>query len=246
MPLFQDASAGISATPPKITRITASGTFTRDPLSRYADIEMIGGGGGGGSPAGTTNGENHCGTGGNSGSYIKFQASAAQIGASQSVTIGAGGASAGNGGTTSFGALASAVGGNAGTNNGTSYPFSGAGNLGGSLPVDTFASIAVGTLIDRTPSIKGGNGYTTQNPAGTFNFATAVGGKGADSRFGSGGGQIMSQANPVATGASSAPGFAAYQPNTGAGGGGGAKIGNTGSVLGGTGSSGLVIVIEYF
>jgi hypothetical protein len=235
-----------TVSPPKITRITSSGTFTRDTLSRYIELEIIGGGGGGGAPAGTTAGENHCGTGGNSGSYARVQLTAAQIGASQAVTIGAGGASGAAGSATSFGALVSAAGGNAGTNTGTSFGNPGAGNIGGALTADTSVTVSVGTMIDTVLSVKGGNGYTTQNPPGTFTYAAAVGGKGADSRFGSGGGQSYAQVTPVASGVGSAAGIAAYAPNTGAGGGGGAKIGATGAVAGGSGSSGLVIITEYY
>jgi hypothetical protein len=104
----------------KIVRqvITSTGTYTPTSGMVYCDVELIGGGGGGGGVAAANQ---NCGSGGAAGGYTKKIFTAAQIGASQSVTIGTGGAggvagdNAGStGGTSSFGAYLTATGGTGG------------------------------------------------------------------------------------------------------------------------------------
>lgn len=99
--------------------ITASGVYTPDPRSKLFFIEWVGGGGGSGVLPSTSSGQTGCVGGGAAGSYGCGWFTSAQIGASQPVTIGLGGAggniSLGNGqagGATSMGALFSAPGGN--------------------------------------------------------------------------------------------------------------------------------------
>lgn len=99
-----------------------SGTYTPDPKMVFCIIEVVGGAGGSGGVDGTT-GESKASAGGGSGSYSRTVASAADIGASQTVTIGAGGTAGtgspvvngGNGGDTSVGSLCIGKGGSGST-----------------------------------------------------------------------------------------------------------------------------------
>jgi hypothetical protein len=78
-----------------------SGTYTPSAGMIYAQIEGCGGGGGGGGTTGTAS-QLYAGGGGGSGSYSRLLVTAATIGASKSVTIGAlgsGGAAGNNNGT---------------------------------------------------------------------------------------------------------------------------------------------------
>src|SRR6266487_1866056 len=76
-----------------IQKFTANGTYTPTPGMRFCIIEAVGGGAGGGSVASAA-ADIYVGGGGGAGSYSRALSSAAQIGASQAVTIG----SAGTGG----------------------------------------------------------------------------------------------------------------------------------------------------
>lgn len=110
------------------TVFTSSGTYTPDPDLICCFVEVRGAGGGGGST--TNNPAGGGGGGGGQGGYAADWYVPADIGASQSVTIGAGGS--GTGGTTSFGSLMSATGGAAGSTGGSSASTIGAaGGLGG-------------------------------------------------------------------------------------------------------------------
>ena len=115
--LLDQAASGIVVSVKRQT-FTSSGTYTPNTGMLYCDVEVWGGGGGGGGcSAGAA-------AGGGAGGHAKKVISAATIGASQTVTIGAGGNSGGaaagtggTGGTTSFGAILSATGGVGGSGN---------------------------------------------------------------------------------------------------------------------------------
>ena len=90
---------------------TGSGTYTPTTGMSYCIIECVGGGGGGGGAAGGS-GSAQVGGSGGGGGYARKYATAADIGASKAVTIGAAGAAGtagnnagGNGGDTSVGVL---------------------------------------------------------------------------------------------------------------------------------------------
>lgn len=91
---------------------TTSGTYTRNPLATLVIFEVQGGGAGtGGAPA-TSSGQFSGSPGASSGSYARVALTAAQIGASQAITVGAAGtaggagsSNGGNGGTSSVGSL---------------------------------------------------------------------------------------------------------------------------------------------
>lgn len=202
-----------------------SATYTPHPNMLYAHVEIVGGGGAGG---GFINGSNSGGAagGGGAGAWAVGLFSAATIGTSQSIVVGAGGAGStgtgGNGGTTSFGALMSASGGlgtAASVTGGATYV---AGGSGGSTVSGGYA---------RSNGGGGGSGWGGW-VSGTF--SGGMGGAGGASRFGGGGAGGGSGTGP-AGGSASAPGA----------GGGGVGGGQNNNASGGSGAPGIVIVTEY-
>lgn len=201
---------------------TGSGTYSPSVGMISCIIECVGGGGGGG---GVNNANvSHCygGGGGGSGSYSRTLSTAAAIGASKAVTIGAagaGGAAGANsgaaGGTTSVGTICIANGGGGGTY--ASSSSTGPGGAGGSVGTGDLA--AAGN--------SGGQGCYIQTTAVISNS-----GFGASSHFG-GGGAATLQTNGVAAG------------NYGGGGSGGSVFQTVNTASGGNGSAGVVIVTEY-
>lgn len=112
--------------PPQVVTFTASGTWTKDPGLKYIVVEAVGGGGGGRYDASSAGGG-----GGGGGGYVRKVIPAASLGATETVTIGAGGAGGTsgsqngvNGAATTMGSLFSAGGGTGAT--------SGTGGAGGS------------------------------------------------------------------------------------------------------------------
>jgi hypothetical protein len=208
---------------------TSSGTYTPSSGMKYAIIECVGGGGGGGgavAAAATTNNAN----GGAGGTYSRKYTTAAAVGASQVVTIGAAGTAGtglanpnstfgGSGGATSVGALCTAPGGGGG----------GPGQSA-SAPAPGVPG-AAGTGDWSVPGAPGG--------PGTYNGTNlAASGNGGSSGNGGGGG-VGVLANAVAVAGTSAA------ANSG-GGGAGAGAFNTGAAAnGGAGGSGVVIITEF-
>lgn len=200
---------------------TSSGTYTPDANMISCIIECVGGGGAGGGATATV-GTGFGGGGGGSGAYSRTVATKADVGASEAVTIGAGGAgvsgaNGGSGGTTSVGTLCTAPGGSGG-NHGSS-PTGSQGGTGGAT--------GTGDLTTR------GNGGVP----GSYNNTTAI-----PATMGSGGGSHFGGATAGATSANSA-GIAATA-NTGAGGSGGSIANVAASVAGGAGGSGIVFITE--
>lgn len=209
---------------------TSSGTYTPTAGMAYCVVELVGGGGGGGGCDQTSVGTVAVGGGGASGSYSRKTLSAATVGASQSITIGAAGTagssttpwSGGNGGTTSFGAIFNATGGNAG-----------GGSAGGVATVSGTAG--------NQPGGSTGADFSCIGQAGTNGFASVIatltivlGGAGGSTFFGGGG-------QGVNTG-SSGINASSY----GGGGGGAANQQNTGvSRSGGAGFAGIAVVTEF-
>jgi hypothetical protein len=201
---------------------TASAPYVPSPNATTCLMECLGGGGAGGGAAGATS-QNTGGGGGGGGEYSRKTVTAAQIGASVAVVVGAGGVpnaagfNPGNdGGNTSVGALCSAFGG-AGGRAGNNLTV-GQGGLGGSGGVGDFV-------------VAGGNGQAGANTASYIsNFV-----------MGTGGGSFF--APGVYTSSTVLNGIAA----TGVGGGGsGAEIPNSTSTgSGGAGKSGIVIITEF-
>jgi hypothetical protein len=218
-------AAGVPIRKVSTQKITASGTYTAPAGLVFAIVEAVGGGGGSGS-VGANSGTSNGGGGGGSGSYSRSRLTAAQIGASQTVTIGAGGSggtsggSGGAGGATTFGALVTTNGGNGGT--GASGTSGGqAGGVGG----------AVGTGDITIPGVRGAQGLGVGN-----SNTGSYGGAGGSTPLGIGGLSVY------CTGAG-------VQGNVGSGYGSGASGGaayNAGGYgEGNTGSPGVVIVTEF-
>jgi len=174
---------------------TASGTYTPSPNMLYAQVEVVGGGGGGCASPGDM--------GGAGGGYARKLVTAAQIGASQIVTIGQGGAGGitsapgANGGTTSFGSIISATGGS-GTANGVYSSIGGIGQNG-----DINCAGSSGTVGNNQYVVSGMGGGTFY--AGNI-FVDQNAPIGANGNFPGGGGTTASVAYPSAGGGNGAPG----------------------------------------
>lgn len=173
---------------------TATGTYTPHANMLYCEAEVVGGGGGGGSASGATS----IAGGGGAGGYGRSYISKATIGASQAVTIGAGGASISNGGTSSLGALISCTG---GIGAAASAATNGPGGLGGS-------STGATTNVNGTAGDYGLTPYTGKGASSVFgaggNSRNTAGTGNVGIGFGSGGSGASS--NPNAGGAG-APGY---------------------------------------
>lgn len=193
-----------------IQQFTSSGTYTPTAGMLYCIVECLGGGG--------------------SGSYAKSVLTAAQIGASQVVTIGAGGTAgtSGNnagsaGGDTSLGSLVIGKGGSGGGGSDGSSP--GAGGAGGAAGTGTV--LALGTY--------GSDAFGSGNTAVSRGLL-GVGGRAPV--FGAGFPALVA----IGAGATGGPGYA----NSGNGGSGGFSWAAGGANAGGLGGSGRIVVTEFF
>lgn len=206
-----------------VRTFTSSTTYTPTTGMLHCVVEILGGGGaGGGCAASSASNIASAGAGG-AGEYARGVFTAATIGASQTVTIGAGGTGvSGNnpgntGGTTSLGALMTALGGAGGTGSSanTTYTLS-LGGLGGN----------------------GGTGGSFRCPGqcggATFSlFANSnYPGNGGSSVFGAGGRGLVTNGNGAA-----GLGYGS--------GGAGGFVYNGAAVSGGAGRPGIVIITEY-
>lgn len=190
---------------------TASGTYTPNAKMLYCLVEGCGGGAGGGGSTGNAN-TPAGGGGGGGGGFVLL--TAAQIGASQTVTIGAAGAAGssaggngGAGGTTSLGALFSVAGGAAGpgsTASGATTTLGGAGggfstaDVGysgdaGGIGLNAAANVAFSGFGGSSMYGAGGNGRTIIAGSGTGNagIAKGSGGGGALGNGNAGGAGII-------------------------------------------------------
>lgn len=157
---------------------TVSSTYTPTTGMKYCIVQAIGGGGGGSySDTGAAYG-----LGGAAGGYSSKLCTAADIGASQSVTIGAAGTAGtvgngGNGGNTTFGAILTCNGGTGGTS----------GNVGR-------IGVAGGTASGGDININGANSATI------WNTALNLSGAGANSQWGIGGQSASGAVGAAASG----------------------------------------------
>jgi hypothetical protein len=239
---------------PMLAFFAASDTFTKPGVGTFADVFCWGAGGSGGR-GGTGEG----GGGGGGGSHVRRRLTLSTVGATETVTIGAGGtAITANdtngvaGGNTSFGAHVVAYGGGGGAGAGGSGNGGGGGggrvdagstatdengddggNTRGSILAAGGASIAAAAGIGGGAGIVGSANAWGGGGGGGGNTAGAAGGGGAGLWGGAGGGGGAEGGNGGAGGTSW----------YGAGGGGGGSSGGTpgsggGSVEGGVGGAG--------
>jgi hypothetical protein len=205
-------------------------TYTPTAGMKYCVVECVGGGGGGGGSRSASAGVSSAGSGGGGGGYSRTVFTAADIGSSQTATVGSGGAggntsgsTGGTGGTSSLGSLISSSGGSGGQGGAVAAnAVTGTGGAGG---------VGSGQL-----SIKGSPG----SPAfGVFVPTVAYlisMGAGGDSFFGAGG-----QSDSTISGVQ-----IAGQPGVMGGGGSGSLtngIATAGS--GGVGGNGIIVITEF-
>ncbi len=201
---------------------TGNGTYTPTTNMKYCIIECVGGGGGGGGAANSGAGGYNSGGGGGGGSYARLVASAATVGASQSVTVGAsanGGTAGNNAGTagndTSVGTICIGKGGGAGA---------------GSVTATGGAGGVAGTGDFKVPGQAGGFGIG----ATILTVQVAVAGGGHSGLgFGAGGTALGAQGTGTAG------------SNYGGGGAGGRSVAAGGAAAGGAGAQGLVVITEF-
>jgi hypothetical protein len=210
----------------KQQKFTAAGTYTPSTGMLFCIIEAWGGGGGGGGVPSVGSTSSTGAAGGGAGGYSRHLATAADIGASKAVAIGA----AGSGGA-------------AGSNNGTA---------GGNTTLGTTIVVANGGSGGTAGAANSGIGSTNGGVAGTGNIINAPGQPGggavglitnaAKGIGGYGGSTIVGGGGPQVMG-TTAPG----QAGTGFGSGGsGAASGDLGAAqAGGAGAAGLMVITEF-
>jgi hypothetical protein len=231
------ASASVipPATPFNVQVFTASATYTPSAGMRFCRIRVQApGGGSGGADGAGAEGSGVASGGGGAGEYAEGFFTAASIGASQTVTIGARGAAGsttggngGTGGTTSVGSLITAIGGSGGTGTGSNSTDPGprAGGAGG-------AGGTGGTL-----RIPGQAGESSDIVTDEATFALLKRGKGGDSFLGRG--------VPPGPFDNGTPIAASAGPNYGAGATGAYASSDVG-VAGALGGAGIVVIEEFF
>lgn len=167
---------------PQIVTFDASGTWTKDAGLLYVIVEGVGAGGGGGGAIDSGGGDGLGAMPGASGGYFRKVILASALGATETVTIGAGGTAGsaggngGNGGTTSFGSHCQSTGGTGGLGSwgdGSGAFVAGGVATGGDINIDGNRPISGGTdgtdngnedpiPGGRTPSVLGSKGYGGQ------------------------------------------------------------------------------------
>ena len=223
-----DLPASILTKGPTIQTFTSSGTYTPPDGLVKAIVELVGGGGAGGGAEASSASQVSGGSGGGGGGYASEVLTAATIGSSQTVTIGAGGtassgANGGAGGTTSFGALLSATGGSGGevmpATGGTTARDGGDGGVGsgGNVNVDGNAGLPAWCSFGEGLSFPGNGG--SSHLGGGAAATTRTGSAGAGSNGGNYGG---------------------------GGSGAGSGTNNNTARAGGAGAAGILLVTEYY
>lgn len=221
----------------KRTVITASGTHNYDPLSRYAEVEVLGAGASGFGSDSDATGAASVGGGGGAGGYAK-KLIEVNGGAPSSATIvvGAKGVAAANSG-------------NAGGNSSYNDTVSTLNAYGGGVGSASNSTILIGAQGGAGGGADGGdiNVIGAYGELGISNgdhlggtYQSVFAGRGGNSLLGVGGGGAHGYANSAANWAAGGVG-AGY----GAGGGGSFNIGTSAPMAGGNGCDGIVIITEY-
>lgn len=219
-PSFQAASSNaISSLNAQV--FTSSGTYTPTTNMSFCIVTICGAGGGGGNTSGPSN---SAGGGGGAGGTVQMLFTAAQIGASQFVTLGTGGTGGNNGSNSTFGSYITSAGGSSGqTHSGAA-----SGGSGGSSSSNT------GILLINYPG-QGGTFGMSGSSGGTATFA---GGSGGATFMGGG-----ASGSAVVT----SSGFNQNGNNSSQGGGGGSgalSMSNSASI-GGSGGNGYCTILEF-
>ncbi|WJK11135.1 hypothetical protein [Pseudomonas fluorescens] len=203
-----------------VKTFTASGVYAPTPGMRNVLVKVLGGGGGSAGIAATNGSQVSLAGGGASGSYAEAWLSAAAIGTSQVITVGAKGiagaiaGSAGPGGTSSFGSLVSAPGGGGspyvGVINITDFGlfvggFPSSSATGGNIVNSAGSAGSPG--INLTGSILAGHGAVSPLGGGGYGNSAALSLAAPGSGYGSGAGGIANAlTQPGRPGAVGAPG----------------------------------------
>lgn len=207
----------------KTTAFTSSGTFTTDADCLFALVRGVAGGGAGGGARATAAAQSSEGSGGGGGEYAEGFFTASLLGASKTVTIGAGGtgvsAANGNvGGTTSLVTLMTMIGGSGGLVHGPSGgDFNAGGGVGGT----------------------GGTGGFLRIP-GSDGFSMAIRG-GLRASMPHGGASHLSGIRSH----DGSDGAGQLGRNYGGGGTGASRGASAAAAVGGNGAPGILTVIEY-
>lgn len=221
----------LSSASPRV--YTSNDTWTKPAGLHHIIVEVVGGGGGGGGTTAGTATNPGCAMAGGGGEYAKKKILEAALGATETVTVGAGGTAGaagnnagGTGGTSSLGTLVTAIGGTGGDGDSSgvaTLPFTGisSGGAGGTG----------GTGGDIT--IKG----TTGLPGVKWSTTVTTGSVGGNSHLSG-----LIRSTTAGTTDEDGVAGAAY----GGGGTGGRSTNNAGTDrAGGAGAAGVVIVWEY-
>jgi hypothetical protein len=213
---------------------TSTGTWTKPAgyaAGSRAFIQVWGGGGGGAKNASNSN----AGSGGGGGGYSEIWVTLSALGATETVTIGAGGTAGGGtggaGGNTTFGSILTGYGGGGGYGNNAAA--GGGGGGGGQLSAGTTATNSTGAAA----------GQPWQNDGGTCSgVAMSQGGGGGVAPGGHGFWAGGGGGGAGSSGQSGAVGGKSYYGGGGGGGGGAVTGGGAGgiSVVGGAGGAGTL------
>lgn len=225
-----------------ITILTSSGTYNTPQGLSFAKVTAIGGGGAGSVGGNPSLGNATSGGGGGAGGVCVRAYTVAQLGASQTFTIGSGGignsspgTSGGNGGTTIFatGSLVLTASGGSGAPGQTSAQSGSNASIGGN------GGAASGGTINISGAA-GGDGFAYR--IGDLNNYMMAG-NGASTMFGTGGkgGKILNISGTAQSGGANATGYGA-----GGGGAGFVSLPSPLTVFSGNGSQGAIIIEEYF
>lgn len=158
-------------------------TYTPNASMKFCIVEVLGAGGGSGGCPATSASQIAAAAGGAGGSWARVLLTAAQVGSSQAVTVGTGGAagttsgSGGVGGSSSFGTLIICPGGTA-TLVGVAISTSTASVISGANPGGV-PTIISGTVLESMNGMAGGNAY--------LSFSNVLSGIGGGSPRGNGG-----------------------------------------------------------
>lgn len=206
---------------------TASGTYTPSTGMLYCQAIVKGAGGGSGGCATTAGTQSAVSGGGGGGAYSYSLLTAATVGASQTVTIGAGGTAgtAGNnaggaGGASSLGTLVTANGG-----------------AGGSGGPNTGSPPFIGSTTGAGGTTGGTGDFKLAGGAGLVGVCIAH----TQYQASSGGGSPMGTLNASTSNAAAA----AIAGVSGSGGAGGVLAQSSASIAGATGGNGVIIITEY-